>query len=125
MRRFIFIIFFVGLPVICYAKQIKNTGTASYYTVASCKKEKTSGVMANGKKLNDSKFTAASWDYRFGTRLKVTNLDNGKAVIVTCSDRGPNKRLYSKGRIIDLSKASFKAISSLEKGIIKVKIEEI
>ena len=41
------------------------TGTASYYTVASCAREGTSGIMANGRRLNDEKLTAASWFYPF------------------------------------------------------------
>ncbi len=102
-----------------------ETLTASWYSVESCLKEGTSGIMANGRKLDDSKFTAASWDHAFGTRLKVTNIDNRKSVIVTISDRGPNKRLYRQGRVLDLSKAAFQAIGALRKGVVRVKIDKI
>lgn len=99
--------------------------TASWYSVESCKREGTSGIMANGKVLNDQNYTAASWDYRFGTILKVTNLNNGKVVRVQITDRGPSKRLYRSGRVLDLSVAAFKAIADLRSGIIPVKIEEV
>lgn len=99
--------------------------TASYYTVESCLREGTSGIMANGKRLDDARYTAASWDYPFGTRLRVTNTRNGKSVVVSVEDRGPAKRLYRKGRVIDLSKAAFERIGALSAGIVPVKIERI
>ena len=94
--------------------------TASYYTVESCKREGTSGVMANGEPLNDEGLTCASWDFDFGTILMVTNLDNGLSTRVEVTDRGPNKRLYNKGRTIDLSKKAFSEIADLKQGIIQI-----
>ena len=99
--------------------------TASWYSVESCRREGTSGVMANGRKLDDSKFTAASWDYKFNTKLKVKNIRNGKWVMVRVTDRGPAKRLYRQGRVIDLSRAAFHAIESLKKGIVEVEISVV
>jgi len=55
----------------------------------------------------------------FGAMVRVTNLANGKSVVVKVNDRGAFKR----GRIIDLSKSAFSAISNIRDGIIKVKIE--
>lgn len=97
--------------------------TASWYSIESCKREGTSGIMANGEVLNDENFTCASWDYKFKTKLLVRNLSNGKSVIVEVTDRGPAKRLYKKGRVIDLSKGAFSQIASLKRGIIPVEIE--
>ena len=97
--------------------------TASWYSEASCRREGTSGIMANGRKLNDNKFTGASWDYKFGTIVRVTNLKNGKSILVSITDRGPARRLYRQGRVVDLSVASFKAIANLKDGIIPIKIE--
>lgn len=105
--------------------QPARTGTASWYSVASCKREGTSGIMANGRKLDDEKLTAASWDYPFGTKLKITNLKNQRSIVVSVSDRGPAKRLYRNGRIVDLSKAAFQSIGLLREGIIEVRIEKI
>lgn len=81
--------------------------------------------MANGRKLDDEKLTAASWDYPFGTKLKITNLKNQRSIVVSVSDRGPAKRLYRNGRIVDLSKAAFQSIGLLREGIIEVRIEKI
>jgi rare lipoprotein A len=90
----------------CFASQAAGAPhlTASYYTLASCLREGTSGIMANGRRLNDNDLTCASWDYRFGTRLRVTNCHNGKSVVVVVTDRGPAKRLYRKGCVVDLSR---------------------
>lgn len=97
--------------------------TASWYSLASCRKEGSLGIMANGRPLVDENFTAASWDYPFGTKVRVTNLDNEKSVVVSIEDRGPAKRLYRQGRIIDLSVASFQALASLREGVIPVELE--
>lgn len=98
-------------------------GTASWYSVASCKREGTSGIMANGEPLDDQAFTAASWDYRFGTVLQVCYA--GQCTQVTVTDRGPAKRLYRQGRIIDLSRAAFLALSPLSAGVIDVTVEPL
>ena len=100
-----------------------HSGTASYYTRASCSKEGTSGVMANGQKLEDKTFTAASWDYPFGTLVRVCKGIGQSCVTVTITDRGPAKRLYRTGRIIDLSQAAFQALAPLSQGIIVVTVE--
>lgn len=95
---------------------------ASWYSVASCKNEGTSGIMSNGGKLNDDSYTAASWDYKLGQRVKVTNRVSRLSCIVTITDRGPNKRLYRKGRRLDLSKAAFGKIANFKQGVIKVEV---
>jgi uncharacterized protein YabE (DUF348 family) len=56
-----------------------------------------------------------------GSYVRVTNVDNGKSVIVKINDRGP----FSPGRIIDLDKVAFERIASLGAGVINVKMEEI
>ncbi len=53
----------------------------------------------------------------------TTNMENGKVVICEVTDRGPAKKLVEKGRIVDLSKRSFEAISDLKKGVIQVRVE--
>ena len=110
---------FLLLAVSCSAE------TASWYSVESCKREGTwrkyGGRMANGKIFDDTKLTCASWDYPFGTKLKITNTENGKSVIVEVTDRGPAKSLYRKGRTVDLSKEAFSVIASLNRGIINIR----
>ena len=103
----------------CYAAE------ASYYTVASCLKESGQYTMANGRLLDDSKYTCATWDYKFGTRLEITNTSNHRKVVAIVTDRGPNKKLYKKGRTIDLSKAAFEAIADPTSGLVTVSIEEL
>lgn len=56
-----------------------------------------------------------------GSYVKVTNIDNGKSVIVVINDRGP----FVPGRIIDLDKVAFEKIASIGAGVINVKMEEI
>jgi rare lipoprotein A (peptidoglycan hydrolase) len=106
-----------------HADTIPTTGLCTYYTVASCLHEGTSGIMANGRKLDDTKYTAASWFYKFGTVLLVTNTKTGRSIQVVVSDRGPAKRLVKKGKIIDLSRAAFLAIGNLRDGVIPVRVE--
>jgi len=102
------------------------SSTASWYDYKSCKQEGTSAkYTANGERFNHNALTGASWDYPFGTKLLITNLQNNKQVIIRINDRGPAKRLVKKGRIIDLSRAAFQEIANLKMGIIKVKIEKL
>jgi rare lipoprotein A len=58
-------------------------------------------LMANGKPFVPSALTCASWDYPFGTQLRIVH--NARSIKVTVTDRGPAKRLYRKGRRLDLS----------------------
>lgn len=60
--------------------------------------------------------------YAFGTKLKVTNLENGKSTVVIINDTGSFGKL---GRKLDLSERAFKDIAELKKGIVKVKIERL
>ncbi|PIP17598.1 MAG: hypothetical protein COX43_03465 [Parcubacteria group bacterium CG23_combo_of_CG06-09_8_20_14_all_35_9] len=65
---------------------------------------------------------AASCDWPKGTYLRVTNVENGKSVIVKVNDYGPERNVHL-GRIIDLDSVAFKKIGRLSKGLIKVKVE--
>ena len=117
----LFAVFFSG----CEPAYHAVIQTASWYTYASTIKEGNSGITASGQMMNDSKLTAASWFYPFGTRLKVINQNNYKSVEVVITDRGPAKRLVKKGRVIDLSKKAFESISPLSAGVIPVRIERL
>jgi rare lipoprotein A len=112
MRILLSIIILLLVAGIASASEI---GKASFYTV------KSSGLQtANGERYNEDALTCASLDYKFNTLLKVTNIENGKAVIVRVNDTGGFKKY---GRIIDLSKGAFSKIANLKQGIITVKIE--
>lgn len=73
---------------------------------------------ANGEKYDMHAFTAAHTTLPLGTRVRVTNLDNGKEVIVKINDRGP----FVKRRIIDLSYAAAKSIGIVSKGTGRVEL---
>jgi rare lipoprotein A len=109
----------------CHSQEI-NAETASWYSTQSCQKEGTSGIFtASGEKFDENALTCAMRSRDFGKYYRVTNLANGKSVIVKHNDFGPNKKLHKKGRIVDLSKGAFKAIANLKRGIVNVKVEAI
>jgi rare lipoprotein A len=74
----------------------------------------------NGEIFDETKLTCASNYFPIGSKLKVTNLENKKSVIVRVNDKG-NFDKYT----IDLSKGAFKRISNLDKGRIKIKVKKI
>lgn len=75
---------------------------------------------ASGAVFNKYAMTTASNTHRMGTRLKVTNVVNGKSVVVRVNDTGGFKKY---GRTLDLSYGAFSKIANPKTGIIKVKIE--
>lgn len=76
---------------------------------------------ASGQPFIPSALTAAHKTLPFGTKLRVTNPNNGKSVIVTVNDRGP----FSGNRVLDLSYGAAKAIGMIGSGEINAKIEEL
>ena len=91
-------------------------GVASWY---SEKDRHINEYTASGEKFSDQAITCASWNYHFGEKLLVINVLGGSYVVCRVNDRGPGKRLH---RDIDLTKAAFKKISRVEKGLIYVVI---
>ena len=75
---------------------------------------------ASGEVYNMYRLTAAHRELALGTRVKVTNLNNGKSVVVKINDRGPVKE---KGRIIDLSYAASRRLGMLRSGVAPVRID--
>ncbi len=73
-------------------------------------------LTANGEHYHPDDCTAAHKKLPFNTMVKVTNLKNGKSVIVRINNRGP----YAKGRILDLSMVAARKIEMIEDGIIPV-----
>jgi rare lipoprotein A len=76
-------------------------------------------LTASGEKFDKNKFTCASNYYKIGTMLEVTNVANGKSVVVKVNDRGG-----FKGMKLDLSEGAFKRIANLKQGVLKVKVEK-
>jgi rare lipoprotein A len=96
------------------SSRITQAGKASYYA------DKFNGrKTASGEKFRNSKKTAAHKTLPFGTKVKVTNLKNGKSVKVRINDRGP----FVAGRIIDLSKKAARKIDMDKEGVGTVKIQ--
>ncbi|WP_211245227.1 septal ring lytic transglycosylase RlpA family protein [Thermonema rossianum] len=94
----------------------KAKGMASYYA------DKFNGrKTASGEIFDNSRMTAAHRTLPFGTYVKVTNLANGKSVVVRINDRGP----YAHGRIIDLTKAAAIQLDMVRTGTAKVLVEEV
>lgn len=90
------------------------TGNASYYGAGFHGRKSASGTV-----YNMYKFTCAHKTLPFGTKLKVTNLKNGKSTVVEVTDRGP----YIKNRIIDVSKVAAAELDMVKSGVAKVRIE--
>ena len=65
--------------------------------------------------------TAAHRTLPFGSQVKVTNVRNGKSVVVRINDRGP----FVRGRVIDLSRSAFASIGDVSAGLLNVRIEVI
>lgn len=91
-----------------------ETGLASYYADRYHGKK-----TASGERYRNNLNSAAHMELPFGSMVRVTNLANGKSVIVKINDRGN----FPRGRIIDLSKAAFSTIGNTRAGLIKVKVE--
>jgi len=74
---------------------------------------------ANGETFDMHALTAAHQTLPFNTRVRVTNLDNGRSVVVRINDRGP----FVKGRIIDLSYGAAKNVGLIGPGTARVRLE--
>ncbi len=88
-------------------------GMASYYG-----DEFHGRLTSNGETFDQQLLTAAHRTLPFGTVLKVTNMKNGRSVVVRINDRGP----FAAGRIIDLSRAAAERIDMIRDGVARVSI---
>jgi rare lipoprotein A len=79
-------------------------GRASWYALHS--------RTASGERMNPSAMTAAHRSLPFGTKVKVTNQNNGRSVVVRINDRGP----FVKGRFLDLSRGAAKQLGFISSG---------
>lgn len=76
---------------------------------------------ASGQIFNMHAFTAAHPTLPFGTRVRVTNLANGRSVVVTINDRGP----FVKGRIIDVSRRAARQLGFQHRGTAQVRVRVV
>lgn len=96
------------LPALADTEQ---TGVASYYWQGR--------GTASGERFNPDAMTAAHRSLPFNTKVEVTNLRNGRSVIVRINDRGP----FVRGRIIDVSKAAAGELGFRGRGLTKVSVK--
>lgn len=90
-----------------------RTGMASWYG-----KDFHGKPTATGRRYNMYEMTAAHTTLPTGTQVRVTNLENGRSVVVVVADRGP----FSKKRIIDLSYAAAKHLGFIQQGTARVRV---
>jgi rare lipoprotein A len=91
-------------------------GKASWYG-----REQHGHLTANGEHFDMYALTAAHRTLPMGTHVRVTNLRNGKSVVVRINDRGP----YSKGRIIDVSFAAARVLDMIDAGVVPARVEVV
>jgi rare lipoprotein A (peptidoglycan hydrolase) len=78
-------------------------------------------LTSNGETFDMNDLTAAHRTFPFGTRVRVTNLENMKIVVVRVNDRGP----FVEGRIMDLSMGAAKEIGLIKNGTVNARLEVI
>ena len=93
--------------------QLRETGLATYYSARTHGRK-----MASGERYDKNALFCAHRTLPFGTRLRIVNKKNGKAVEVVVKDRGP----FSKGRLVDLSNKAAEVLGMLRDGVVPVEI---
>ena len=95
---------------------LMQEGVASYYA-----DEFNGRQTSNGETYDMYEMTAAHQTLPFNTRVRVTNIENGKTVVVRINDRGP----FKDERIIDLSLAAAKSLELIGSGTARVRLEVV
>jgi len=114
-RRAIFVYVIALLTLLgCREPTSVEEGVASFYADSFHGRD-----TANGETYSKRAMTAAHKTLPFDTRVKVTNLENGRSVSVRINDRGP----HVEGRIIDLSGAAARKLRMTETGTARVRLE--
>lgn len=116
MRALKIVAFFILLMVPIYAFAESEVGVASYYADSL-----QGNLTASEEPYDKDAMTAAHRTLPFGTRVKVSNLDNAKSAVVTINDRGP----HTPNRIIDVSGAAALELGLIDSGTAKVRIEVV
>ena len=93
-----------------------ETGIAAYYSNVFQGRR-----TASGERYDKNAYTAAHKRLPYGTRIRITNLENDKSVVVKINDRGPR----SKKRMLDVSRRAAQDLGFIQKGLTKVRLEVI
>ena len=94
--------------------QAEELGLASYYG-----DEFHGRQTAYGDVYDKTKMTCAHKRHPYGTKLRITRIDNKKSVVVKVTDKGP----FVKGRVVDLSRVAAEKIGLIQDGVVEVKVE--
>ena len=94
-------------------RQIAMLGLASFYSEDQ--------ETASGERFDKHELNAAHPSLPFGTRLRVTNVRNGRSVTVRVNDRGP----FVHGRIIDVTSAAAEVLGMVNAGVVKVTLDVV
>ena len=78
---------------------------------------------ASGARFDMNAMVAAHPSYPFGTRLRVTNLANGRSATVRVVDRGPSQELRADGLIIDVSRRAAAVLRFVQQGRTRVRVD--
>lgn len=97
-------------------RAVTYEGMASYYAHDFHGKK-----TANGEEYDMNGFTAAHRSFPFGTKVRVTNLENGKSCVVRVNDRGP----FKLERIMDLSLGAAQALDMMKSGTARVRLDVV
>lgn len=97
-----------------HGRGMVQEGLASWYG-----REEQGQLTASGERFNMYELTAAHRTLPMNTRVRVTNLKNGRQVVVRINDRGP----YSRKRIIDVSRAAAIRLGMIDAGVVPARIE--
>jgi rare lipoprotein A len=117
MLRFIFSASLAfGALVPLAAEAASSCGIASWYGPGFH-----GNLTASGERFNSQALTAAHRSLPFGTKIRVTNQENGRSVTIRINDDGP----HLPGRIIDLSEGAFSRIASTGQGLANVCISRV
>ena len=100
-------------PSASYSTDFAQCGAASWYALHS--------RTASGEMMNPAAMTAAHRTLPFGTKIKVTNHDNGRTVVVRINDRGP----FIKKRVLDLSRAAADKLGFRNAGLASICFEQV
>ena len=95
-----------------------ETGLASFYSRRLEGKE-----TASGDAFRNDELVAAHPSHPFGTRVRVTNLENGSSVVVRITDRGASRENRREGVIIDLSQAAAARLKMKKDGRVRVRVQ--
>lgn len=102
------------------SRTYREIGTASWYGQETLR-QKGGQMTANGEVFDPNQLTAAHKHLPLPTYVRVTNLENKRAIIVRVNDRGP----FVSGRIIDLSSGAAKRLGFYNQGTVRVKVETV